>query len=269
MMDKFYAFMGALIVMLALLSFAVFAQSDIPHQFAGTVTVNGAPAPDGTLVVAKVDGQDVAGTTTKNGQYGYDPVFFVPDPYRNRQGDTVEFYVSGVKGGEFIFENGGQTYLNLAVTVSQPPSPPPGGVPPGGGPGPIVAPPDDDEPETCTENWECTDWFECVSGQQKRTCTDLNSCGTEDNKPAEKQECSVKICDAGDQRCDGEDIVVCSQNEDAWVLVKTCGDCSEGLCVDESVGVTGFVIDGFTMAIAGIIVIVIIIAGLGYWKLKK
>ncbi|UCD07773.1 MAG: hypothetical protein JSW41_02275 [Candidatus Aenigmatarchaeota archaeon] len=261
MTKKSYQIFAVSTFMILFLAMTAFAQSDIPHQFQGTVTVNGAPAANGVLVVARVDGVDVAGTTTSGGTYGYNPAFFVPDPYRNRQGKTVEFYVSGVKAAEYVFVNGGRTILDLSVTVSQPPSPPGGG---GGGGGGGGIPPEPEEPETCTEDWECTDWFECYNGKQSRVCTDLNDCETEENKPAEQQECSVKICDAGEQRCDGDDLVVCSQNEDSWALAKTCEDgCLNGLC-QSAAGITGLVIN--TTTIAGIIIVIIIVGGIAYWK---
>lgn len=264
MTKKFYYPFAIMAVMVLVLSVTAIAQSDIPHQFQGAVTVNGAPAANGVLVVAKVDGVQVAGTTTSGGTYGYTPAFFVPDPYRNRQGKTIEFYVSGVKAATYVFENGGRTILDLSVTVSQPP---PTG-PPGGGP--IILPPDDngEEEEECEENWECTDWFECYNGKQSRVCTDLNDCGTEENKPSEQQDCYVKICDAGEQRCDGDDLVVCSQNEDSWVLAKTCEDgCSNGLC-QSAAGITGLMIDATTAGIIGVIIVVIVIGGAVYWKKK-
>jgi|GEM_PF-6896535 hypothetical protein len=43
---------------------------------------------------------------------------------------------------------------------------------------------------SCAENWNCTVWSSCSSGSQTRTCTDSNSCGTTNNKPAESQSCS-------------------------------------------------------------------------------
>ncbi len=43
---------------------------------------------------------------------------------------------------------------------------------------------------TCSESWSCTDWSACSDGIQTRTCTDLNSCGTANSKPAESQSCS-------------------------------------------------------------------------------
>lgn len=49
----------------------------------------------------------------------------------------------------------------------------------------------------CTENWDCTAWSECVNGVQTRTCTDLNDCGTTQNKPAESQSCQVREAPVG------------------------------------------------------------------------
>jgi len=49
----------------------------------------------------------------------------------------------------------------------------------------------------CSENWECTDWSSCTSGQQTRTCTDSNSCGTIEDKPNEQQNCQLQIIDCG------------------------------------------------------------------------
>ncbi len=45
----------------------------------------------------------------------------------------------------------------------------------------------------CTENWQCTEWSECINSLNRRTCTDLNSCGTTLLKPIERKACEVKI----------------------------------------------------------------------------
>ncbi|MBI3052093.1 S8 family serine peptidase [Candidatus Woesearchaeota archaeon] len=45
------------------------------------------------------------------------------------------------------------------------------------------------EDAACVESWSCTEWGACISGQQTRTCTDANSCGTARGKPAESQSC--------------------------------------------------------------------------------
>jgi signal peptidase len=45
--------------------------------------------------------------------------------------------------------------------------------------------------QNCTENWNCTEWFECINGTQNRTCIDLNNCNTTFNKPIEIRECNT------------------------------------------------------------------------------
>ncbi|MCK4715101.1 MAG: hypothetical protein KAT35_05965, partial [Candidatus Aenigmarchaeota archaeon] len=35
------------------------------------------------------------------------------------------------------------------------------------------------------------DWSECVEGSQSRTCSDENSCGTEESRPSECQACQL------------------------------------------------------------------------------
>jgi hypothetical protein len=44
----------------------------------------------------------------------------------------------------------------------------------------------------CTSNWQCSGWNVCINGTQKRTCSDLNSCGTLSGKPAESQSCGAQ-----------------------------------------------------------------------------
>ncbi len=43
---------------------------------------------------------------------------------------------------------------------------------------------------TCTNNWNCTGWGDCVVGSQIRICIDLNKCNLTSGKPAESQTCS-------------------------------------------------------------------------------
>lgn len=44
---------------------------------------------------------------------------------------------------------------------------------------------------SCTESWSCGAWGTCLSGLQNRTCTDVNDCGTTDDRPALSQVCST------------------------------------------------------------------------------
>lgn len=44
--------------------------------------------------------------------------------------------------------------------------------------------------QNCKPNWQCADWGLCISGQQARTCTDLNNCGVATGEPNLNQTCS-------------------------------------------------------------------------------
>lgn len=43
----------------------------------------------------------------------------------------------------------------------------------------------------CTPNWQTESWGTCTNGQQTRTVTDSNNCGTTTNKPPTTQSCTV------------------------------------------------------------------------------
>ena len=192
----------------------VFAIPGVPHQFYGEVKINGNPAPDG-VEIAVYDADDnkyVAGTFTKEGKYGYEPIFYVPDPDGDREGHTLEFYVAGVKATEHPFENGMSTKLDLSVKIHSTSSS--GGGSGGGGSGGgawststgiknsnvtannttngKMSVANATGNETCVENWKCTEWFECFNGKQRRICVDLNECGTEFNKPPTTRKCETK-----------------------------------------------------------------------------
>ena len=114
-----------LLLSLALTSFAlVYAIPQPPHKFYGSVTVGGVAAPDGTIVLAKIDGTLYEATTTTGGAYGWDPMFNVPADDTDTgpveggvTGDTIEFYVNGIYATSYTFAVGGMTQLNLEITV--------------------------------------------------------------------------------------------------------------------------------------------------------
>lgn len=68
-------------------------------------------------------------------------------------------------------------------------------------------------PPSCTEDWTCTAWSACSGGVQTRTCTDLNSCGTEVNKPAESRSCDDGGSSGGGGGYDGTDYRISLTNE--------------------------------------------------------
>lgn len=111
----------------------VFAQSlSLPHQFFGSVNFTDGVASDGLVVEARINGTVVGNSITANGKYGYNPnLLFALDNQGVYAGETVEFYVSGIKANQTkTFVNGESTPLDLTIpgTISEPePTPSPGG----------------------------------------------------------------------------------------------------------------------------------------------
>lgn len=210
-MSKLMVFVKAALVMMFASSMA-FAIPGTPHNFFGSVTINGAPAPDGTVVSAHLDGAEVATTATSGGNYGILPAevpFYIEDPENDRSGKAITFYVNGVAAATAVFANGASNQLDLGITVSTPPAnnnddsnggggsrrrtttvvPPTNTEPDGGNNETNGTTPT--EPETCTEQWTCSEWGPCIEGVQARTCEDVNSCGTDEDKPLFSQPCST------------------------------------------------------------------------------
>ncbi len=121
---------------LVVLPVAALAQTpQLPHLFYGGITINGAPAPVGTVVIAKVGGVEKGRvTTTLAGKYGglgaYDQKLLVQGVVEPA---TITFSVDGRDATPTAsFESGKMEKLDLAVNFDVPPPPPP---PPDGGGG--------------------------------------------------------------------------------------------------------------------------------------
>jgi hypothetical protein len=90
----------------------------IPHQFYGSVIVNGVSAPDNNIITASIEGETYT-TVTKDGFYGHSPnIFYIEDPNGNRAGKTIFFYVGGKPAGSAVFENNGYTKLDFSLTTA-------------------------------------------------------------------------------------------------------------------------------------------------------
>ena len=106
------------LLLLAALPLAVLAQVNPPHVFAGTVTIEGDAAPDGTRVAALIGGQEVASTTVgkgavSSGRY----VIKVP----GSDGQTISFTVGGTDTGQTaVWRRGGTDILNLESDSTRP-----------------------------------------------------------------------------------------------------------------------------------------------------
>lgn len=71
----------------------------------------------------------------------------------------------------------------------------------------------------CQEDWRCAEWSVCNDDQQTRQCSDINSCGTETNKPSELKSCASDPC-AG---------IDCPSKCEGTTLMKE-GECVSGTC---------------------------------------
>jgi hypothetical protein len=60
----------------------------------------------------------------------------------------------------------------------------------------------ENESNACIEDWECTEWTECIDGKQTRTCTDNEECGSTENKPIESQDCEIELIEIENMRID-------------------------------------------------------------------
>ena len=105
-----------------------------PHAFVGTVTVDGAPAADGTQVTAYLDGvpDSVAGTTVTGGRYVIKIVQRSSTLFADRK---VTFKIGGRDGSPTaVWTSGAADELDLVVGSDAPPAvdaPPPIDVPAG------------------------------------------------------------------------------------------------------------------------------------------
>ncbi len=298
--SKLYG-LAAFGVLLVLFGTVASGQLAVPHQFYGEVTVSGNPAMDGLMVVARIDGEDVAATTTDDGSYGRSPdIFYIPDPYGNRQGDTIEFFVYGIKAGEDVFSNGGSTQLDLAITADicgdgyctagescsscskdcGKCGGDGGGSSSGSGSsgGSYVAPPETPNEtaeviSVCVEDWVCTDWLDCINDQQKRVCVDSNRCGTTVDKPAETQACVSDIACEPEWTCTEWSSCQLDMTQTRTCTdVRACGT-EENKPEETQSCLTGGGITGFFLQPAGIVAIstmlIVILVALLYWNARR
>ena len=273
------SFLMTFVVSLFLFTTIVAATPGIPHQFMGDVAINGDPAPDGTVIKAKIDGVTITSKTTIGGVYGQDPasIFYVTDDQNTNSGETITFYVDDVEAATFTFINGHVDRLDLAITKSVPTPPVDDGGNTGGGGGSGGG-------TVCTPDWECGQWGPCVDDTQVRACSDNNNCNKNTNKPVETQECvtievegPITVCELNSYVCRESDLYKCGNEQTEWEFVKTCVlGCDEAHCIGESNepvadnDLVGMFFANPIISATGIIIFLLILTGVAYlWKRKS
>jgi hypothetical protein len=93
----------------------------LPAEFWGSVTIDGNPAPAGTVITARIDGRDCGSLTlTTAGVYGGDATFDKRLLVCGRDDDakkTITFFVDGMRAAETaVYTPGTSARLDLAVT---------------------------------------------------------------------------------------------------------------------------------------------------------
>ncbi len=109
-----------LILLIALIGTAS-AIPALPAEFTGSVTIDGSPAPAGTVITARIGDRDCGSLTlTTAGVFGGDSTFDTRLLVSGEDGDagkTITFFVDGVPAAEtVVYAPGTPTILALTVT---------------------------------------------------------------------------------------------------------------------------------------------------------
>lgn len=200
---------NGVLVLLALLIAPLIAAQDgslqPTHQFYGEVVANGAPAPDGLRIEARITDVVVGAGETLDGRYGYEPLFKLASGEEGVRGGIIRFFVEGVEaashpysiGDEYsavtrldleveglslasdaISTKGGILWKNYLLTLE-------------GDEEEIISEVEDEtrDSQGCDPDWYCSEWMECVGGEQQRVCVDTNDCADDSSRPDEVRGC--------------------------------------------------------------------------------
>ena len=112
--------LAAVVFVLLIFPAVALGQPAPPHLSKLVVTVNGAPAADGTLVTAWMDGEQVASALTSGGA-----AVIKIEGGASSYGETISFRIGGKKAAEVDFwESGGHADKVFAISIASVPVPP-------------------------------------------------------------------------------------------------------------------------------------------------
>ncbi len=109
-----------LVCLFAAPSLTVSADTTLPEEFYGNISINGLAAPAGTVIVAKIGGVERGSfTTTEAGKYGGSGTFdsrLVVAGEEAEIGETITFWVNGYQANQTaVYEPGLSRQLNLSA----------------------------------------------------------------------------------------------------------------------------------------------------------
>ncbi len=113
-MEKKSLFIFVLLISLIGLIYAI-PQLPFPHQFYGSIEVNGEPA-NNNVIVAEIGNEEYS-TIINDGWYGINPNLFFVGEIDSNSGELITFYVGGMEAESFVFEKDGYTRLNFSLTT--------------------------------------------------------------------------------------------------------------------------------------------------------
>lgn len=97
----------------------------LPAEFSGSVTIDGSPAPAGTVITARIGDRDCGSLTlTTAGAFGGDSTFDKRLLVSGEDGDagkSITFFVDGIPAGTAVYTPGTSTSLAFAVTKGDTP----------------------------------------------------------------------------------------------------------------------------------------------------
>jgi len=156
---------------------------------------------------------------------------------------TEKIFYTGALNNDYVYNK--FTYSYRLLTAGE------------NGGGDDTAPPE----SGCTPDWDCSGFGDCVDGAQTQTCSDLNSCGDDSNKPSETQTCTPDCipswdCSGFGDCVDEVQTQTCTDDNDCGT---TAGKPSENqTCTPEPSNIGG-IIFYILMGVFAIIMIVTIV----------
>lgn len=211
-----------IVIFLILLMLKIVIARPLPCEYWGTVTINGQLAEDGLSVEAYINGNLYAVMQSGIIAGHYQIVIEADDPATpekdgGQENDNIAIKVDGKQSDPILtWISGELNKTDLTINEDTP-----------------------EEDETCSPNWSCTEWSECVDSKKTRSCVDINNCGVNEGKPQETTSCSSVCvpdwsctewskCKNGEKERTCTDINNCGTDEGKPKEEKDCNDEKDG-----------------------------------------